>query len=142
MQLIPDLSLFAIMAIFIVNYFVVKKFFLQPVNEILEERAREQKTAEELYEGALARFNEAAAQMESQLHVAKREAAQVRDARRAEAAAFRQQLVDRTAGEGKQIVAEADQRLSADVVAARAQISRDAESLARMAAERILGRAV
>ena len=142
MQLIPDLSLFAIMAIFIVNYFVVKKFFLQPVNEILEARATEQKTAEELYEGALARFNEAATQMESQLHVAKREAAQVRDARRAEAAAFRQELVDRTAGEGKQIVAEADQRLSADVVAARAQISREADSLARMAAERILGRAV
>lgn len=142
MQLIPDLSLFAIMAIFILNYFVVRKFFLQPVNEILEARALEQRTAEELYEGALARFNEAAAQMESQLHVAKREAAQVRDARRTEAAAFRQQLVDRTAAEGKQVVAEADQRLSADVVAAREQISREAESLARMAAERILGRAV
>lgn len=142
MQLIPDLSLFAIMAIFILNYFVVRKFFLQPVNEILEARALEQRSAEELYEGALARFNEAAARMESQLHVAKREAAQVRDARRAEAAAFRQQLVDRTAAEGKQVVAEADQRLGADVVAAREQISREAESLARMAAERILGRAV
>ncbi len=142
MQLIPDLSLFAIMAIFILNYFVVKKFFLQPVNEILEARATEQRTAEELYEGALARFNEAATQMESQLHVAKREAAQVRDARRADAAAFRQELVDRTGAEGKQIVADADQRLSADVVAARAQISREAESLAKMAAERILGRAV
>ena len=142
MNLIPDLSLLAIMAIFILNYLVVRKFFLQPVNEILEARATEQRTAEQLYEGALARFDEAAAQMESQLHVAKREAAEVRDARRSEAAAFRQQLVERTGAEGKQIVAEADQRLSADVVAARAQISREADSLARMAAERILGRAV
>src|SRR5688500_18278092 len=142
MQLIPDLSLFAIMAIFILNYIVVRKFFLQPVNEILEERATEQRTAEELYEGALARFNEAAARMEGQLHVAKREAAQVREARRAEAAAFRQQLVDRTGAEGKQIVAEADQRRRADVVAARAQITRAAASLARIAAERILGRAL
>jgi F-type H+-transporting ATPase subunit b len=142
MQLIPDLSLFVIMAIFLVNYLVVRKFFLQPINEILEERATEQRTAEELYEGALARFNEAAASMENQLHAAKREAAQVRDARRAEAASFRQQLVDRAGAEGKQIVSEADQRLSADVVAARAQISREAESLAKLAAERILGRAV
>ena len=142
MNLIPDLSLFAIMAIFILNYLVVRKFFLQPVNEILEARATEQRTAEQLYEGALARFDEAAAQMESQLHVAKREAAHLRDARRAEAAAFRQQLVERTGAEGKQIVAEADQRLSADVVAARTQISHEADSLARMAAERILGRAV
>ena len=130
------------MAIFFLNYLVVRKFFLQPINQILEERATEQRTAEELYEGALGRFNEAAAAMENQLHAAKREAAQVRDARRTEAAAFRQQLVDRAAAEGKQIVSEADQRLSADVVAARTQISREAESLAKMAAERILGRAV
>ena len=138
----PDVSLLVIMGIFLLNYLVVRKFFLQPVNEILEEREREQRSAEELYEAALARFNEAAAQMETKLHAAKREAAQVRDTRRAEAAAYRQQLVERTGTEGKQIVAEADQRLSRDVVQARETITRDAEALARMAAERILGRAV
>src|SRR5215211_1594187 len=104
-ELKPDLSLLAIMAIFIVNYLVVRKFFLQPVNAILESRESEQRSAEELYEAALARFNDATSQMEAQLHTAKREAAQVRDRHRAEAAAHRQQLVDRTSAEGKQIVA-------------------------------------
>jgi F0F1-type ATP synthase membrane subunit b/b' len=37
-NLAPDLSLFAIMVIFILNYLIVRKFFLQPVNAILEER--------------------------------------------------------------------------------------------------------
>lgn len=141
-NLMPDVSLLAIMGIFILNYLVVRKFFLQPVNEILEERDREQRSAEELYEAALARFNEAAAQMETKLHSAKREAAQVRDRHRGEAAAHRQQLVERTGAEGKQIVATADQRLAADVAEARERLSRDADALARLAAERILGRAV
>lgn len=141
-NLMPDVSLLAIMVIFILNYLVVRKFFLQPVNEVLEARAEEQRSAEEVYEAALGRFRDATAQMETQLHVAKREAAQVRDRHRGEAAAYRQQLVERTSAEGKQIVAEADASLSRDVAAARETITRDADALARTAAERILGRAV
>ena len=141
-NLMPDVSLLAIMAIFIVNYLVVRKFFLQPVNEILEARETETRSADELYESALARFNEAAAQMEMQLHTAKREAAQVRDKARGEAAAYRQQLVDRTQAEGKKIVGEADERLSGDVAEARSRIASEADELARIAVQRILGRAV
>ena len=141
-NLMPDLSLLAIMGIFILNYLVVRTFFLKPVNEILEARAAETRSADELYENALARFNEAAAQMETQLHAARREAAQVRDKARAEAAAVRQQLVDKTQGEGKQIINEADERLSRDVAEARDKIARETDGLARMAAQRILGRAV
>jgi F0F1-type ATP synthase membrane subunit b/b' len=141
-ELMPDLSLLAIMAIFIVNYLVVRKFFLQPVNAILESREQEQRSAEQLYEAALARFNEATTQMETQLHSAKREAAQVRDRHRTEAAVYRQQRIESAAVEGKQVVAEAEQSLSRDVAEAREKISREADALARMAAQRILGRAV
>lgn len=138
----PDLSLFAIMVIFILNYLVVRKFFLQPVNAILEERESETRTAEKLYEEALTRFGEATAQTENQLHAAKREAAQVRDRFRAEAAAYRQQVVERTQGEAREMIGEADAKLTSDVTKARETIVRDAESLARLAAERLLGRAV
>lgn len=141
-KLAPDLSLLAIMVIFILNYLVVRRFFLRPVNEVLEARETETKTAEKLYEDALARFNEATAQTEAQLHTAKREAAQLRERFRGEAGAYRQQVVDRTSGEARQIVDEADTRLTADVQAARAQIVTESDALARLAAERILGRAV
>lgn len=141
-ELMPDYSLLAIMGIFILNYLIVRTFFLKPINAILESRAEEQRSAEELYEGALARYNDATARMESQLHAAKREAAQVRDRARAEAAAQRQTLVDTSSAEGKQIVSEADQSLAREVAAAREQIARETDALARMAAERILGRAV
>ena len=141
-NLAPDLSLLAIMVIFILNYMVVRRFFLQPISEVLDARETESRTAEKLYEEALARFSEATAQTEAQLHVAKREAAQLREQYRAEAAAYRQQVVDRTNAEARQVIAEADQKLGRDVETARVTIVRDSESLARLAAERILGRAV
>ena len=138
----PDFSLLAIMVIFILNYLVVRMFFLKPVNAVLEARETETRSAEKMYEEALTRFQEATAQTEAQLHAAKREAAQVRDRFRGEASAYRQQVVERTTGEGRAIVAEADEKLGQDVAVARESIVRDSESLARLAAERILGRAV
>jgi F-type H+-transporting ATPase subunit b len=128
--------------IFILNYLVVRTFFVKPINDILESRETETKSAEKLYEDALARFNDATAQMETQLHTAKREAAQVRDRFRQDAGAHRQQVVERTGGEAKKIVADADASLQRDVSEAREKIVRESDSLARLAAERILGRAV
>lgn len=130
------------MVIFIMNYLIVRRFFLQPINGILEARETETRSAEQVYEEALARFSEATAQTEAQLHAAKRDAAQLRERFRGEAGTYRQQIVDKTGAEARQIVGEADERLSQDVAVAREQIVRESESLARMAAERILGRAV
>ena len=130
------------MVIFIMNYLIVRKFFLQPINGILEARETETRSAAQVYEEALARFSEATAQTEAQLHAAKRDAAQLREKFRGEAGVYRQQIVDRTNAEARQIVGEADQRLSKDVAVAREQIVRESESLAREAATRILGRAV
>jgi len=139
-NLAPDPSLLAIMVIFILNYLVVRKFFLQPINEVIDQRENERRTAEQIYEEALARFNEATADIESKLHIAKREAAMIRDRYRAEAAARRSQVLERTQGEAKKIVGEAEAKLSSDVKTAREKIARESESLARLAAERILGR--
>lgn len=141
-NLAPDLSLLAIMVIFLLNYLVVRTFFLRPVNDILEAREAETKSAESLYEEALARFNEATAQTEAELQVAKREAAAVRERFRGEAAAYRQQVVESTNAKARESIAEADRHLSADVDAARTKIVAESETLARLAAERILGRAV
>lgn len=141
-NLAPDLSLFAIMVIFLLNYVVVRKFFLRPINEVLEARETETRSAEKLYEDALARFNEATAQTEAQLQVAKREAAQIREKFRVDAATYRQQLVEQTSAKARALAGDAEQKLDAEVVTARARIVTESDMLARLAAERILGRAV
>lgn len=141
-NLMPDVSLLIVMAIFVANYFVVRRFFFQPIAEVLDAREHETRSAQQLYEASLAKFNEATSRMEEQLHQAKREAAQVRDRFRGEAAAHRSGVVEKTSAEAKMMLTEADQRLTKDVTEAREKIVRESEALARMAAERILGRAV
>jgi F-type H+-transporting ATPase subunit b len=141
-NLTPDPSLLAIMVIFILNYLVVRTFFLKPINDVIEARETEAETAQQLYEQSLAKFNESTTQMEAQLHAARREASGLRDKFRAEAAAHRGQLVERTQGEARQIVNAADEKLGQDVQVARERIVKDSEQLAKLAAERILGRPV
>jgi F-type H+-transporting ATPase subunit b len=141
-NLTPDVSLLVIMGIFLLNYLVVSRFFLRPINRVMEEREEEARLAAEVYETSLARFREATARMEEQLHVAKREAAALRERLRAEAAAHRAAVLTRTGADAKRIVTEADERLSREVRRAREIIVREADALARLAAERILGRAV
>lgn len=141
-NLFPDLSLFAVMAIFILNYLVVRKFFLEPINRVMEEREHDTKSADELYEQAMARFNEATANVEEKLHIAKRDAANVREKFRGEASAHRATVIEKTRGEAEKFLADAETKLKDDVTAARDRIVRESESLAQLAAERILGRAV
>ena len=141
-NLFPDLSLFAVMAIFILEYLVVRKFFLEPINRVMEEREHDTKSADELYEQAMARFNEATANVEERLHIAKREAANVRENFRAEASAHRSTMIEKTRGEAEKFLVEADTKLKDDVTTARDRIVSESEALAQMAAERILGRAV
>jgi F0F1-type ATP synthase membrane subunit b/b' len=141
-NLMPDLSLLVVMAIFIAEYFVVKHFFLQPINEVLESRETEARSAQEIYEQALARFQEATSQVEQRLHEAKGEAAKVRDKFRIEASAHRATVVERTMSEATKLVDDAGSRLKRAAAEARDKIVRDSESLARLAAERILGRPI
>ena len=141
-SLTPDYSLLAILAIFIINYFVVKTFLLKPINEVLEARALETRTANAAYEQSMARFSEETAKMEERLHIAKREAAAVREKFRAEAAAHRSSVIEKTSGDAKAIVSEADASLTTATTEARDKIVRESETLARLAAERILGRPV
>lgn len=141
-NLTPDYSLLAIVVIFILNYLVVRKFFLQPINEVIESREGEVRSANEVYEQSMARFNEATTQMEEKLHAARHAAADVRDRFRREAAAYRTTVVTKTHDDASGIVSEADEKLKGDIAAARAKIVTESESLARLAAERILGRPV
>src|SRR5262249_42571004 len=141
-NLVPDLSLLAVMAIFVAEYFVVKIFFLKPINDVLEAREVEARTAQELHEAALARLKEATDRIEQQMHEERRDASQARDKFRSEAGAYRSGLIERTSAEAKKMVSEADERLSRDVKVARDKLESDIESLARLATEKILGRRV
>ena len=141
-NLTPDYSLLVIMVIFLLNYLIVSKFFLRPINTVIEAREHEVHSANEVYEQSMVRFNEATTLMEEKLHAARHAAADVRDRFRREAAAYRTTVVTKTHDDANGIVSEADEKLKGDVAKARTKIVTESEALARLAAERILGRPV
>ena len=130
------------MVIFILNYLIVSRFFLRPINQVIEAREHEVRSANEVYEQSMARFSEATTAMEEKLHIARHAAADVRDRFRKEAAAYRASIVEKTHNDAGSIVSEADEKLKGDVAKARATIVTESEALAHLAAERILGRPV
>lgn len=136
----PDWSLLMIMAIFVANYFVVRRFFLEPVNRVLNERQQDLQSAEAVYEESMNRFHEATSEMEAKIQEARRRGVEVREARRQEAAKYRSELLDKTRGEAEAAAESAEADLKKDVETAREKIVRESDALARLAAEKILGR--
>lgn len=139
-ELKPDLSLLAIIAIFFLNYLIVKKWLVHPINGVLEWRNSRVREADQKYEEALTRLNAATRDIEDRLMEAKREATEVREAYRKEAGGKRDAQISQTRAEAEKMIADATASLDQDLVAAREAIRRDSEQLARLAAERILGR--
>lgn len=139
-NLTPDFSLLVIMAIFIANYFVVRKFFLRPINDILVWRETQVRSADKIYEESLARFQEATSNVESNLHNVRREATRAREDRHAEAMKVREELLAKARAEAERELAAAEERLTADVETAKTTIQKESEVLARLAAEKIVGR--
>jgi F0F1-type ATP synthase membrane subunit b/b' len=141
-NLSPDWSLLAILAIFIANYFVVRTFFLRPVNRLLTERQQEIQSSEALYEESMSRFHEATSEMEARLAEARKRGAEVREERRAEASADRAKVLGATRADAEQMASRAEAELRAETATARERILRESEALARLAAEKILGRSL
>lgn len=139
-KLTPDLSLLAIIAIFIVNYLIVKTWLVKPINEVLEWRNARVREADLKHEEALTRLNAATRDIESRLMDAKREGSEVRERYRREASEKRETRLRQTRSEAEAMVAEASSQLDAEVQTVRQSIVKESEQLARLAAERILGR--
>lgn len=141
-NLTPDWSLLAIMAIFIANYFVVRRFFFAPINQVLAEREEEVRSAEAIFEDAMSRFHEATTRMESRIQEARRKGSEIRESHRGKAATFRNEMLDKSRREAEQSVQSAESELRSSAAAAREKLTRESEALARFAAEKILGRKI
>lgn len=142
LDLTPDKSLIAIVVIFFLEYLVLRKFFFQPLNGVMTAREQDVRTAATRHEDALARFNEATREMEARILQAKKQGSEFREALRAEAAKSRADAVEKTRKDAAAIVGSASAELAAAVTAARQKIDGDVGALARLAVERIVGRAL
>lgn len=139
-ELKPDLSLLAIIAIFILNYLIVRRFLVGPINGVLEWREGKVRDADQRYEEALTGFNAGTEGIEKRLMEAKREGAEIRERYRREAGLQKEELIQKTREQADAMIREATASLDQEVARARDTIRQESEQLARLAAEQILGR--
>lgn len=138
--MLPNLSVFLVIAFVLLLTVLLDRLLLKPVLRIMAERERAIKSARELAEAAAWRAKAATAEFEGKTAAARAEVYRQMDEMRRAALNHRQELLAATRAEADQAVADAAARLKAEAEAARRQLERDADALGAAVAERILGR--
>jgi F0F1-type ATP synthase membrane subunit b/b' len=108
----------------------------------MTDREKDVRDAASRHEDALARFNEATREMEARIVQAKKQGSEFRETLKAEAAKQRAETVEKTRKDADAIVGSASAELASAVTAARQKIDGEVGALARLAVERIVGRAL
>ena len=141
MQL-PDLSLLLIMVIFWGTYAVLRRFVLEPLGTILEERERAVASSTAALAAMLDQEKETLMGIDRRLTEARRDALAARHAARGEANARRQAILEAAREKARLAAAEAHARLERDVSAARSDLAKNARATAVEIASKALGRRI
>jgi F-type H+-transporting ATPase subunit b len=138
--LIPDLSVVWIIVFVLVLSVILDRLLLRPVTQVMQQREGAIRSARDLAEASRAKAQAAGDEFESKTRHARAEVYQQMEDKRRAALERRAQIVATTRGEIEQTTADATARLRSQAEAARAQIDRDADTLATSIVERVLGR--
>lgn len=131
-----------ILAIFFAVLWLLNRFIFTPVSGILDERERETSSASRAYAEALSEFRAAAEKIESELSLARREALKLREERRGEGIKLRSAKIEQVKEETARKLAAASSELEQHSRRVAADLPGRIAALARMLAEKILGRKV
>jgi F-type H+-transporting ATPase subunit b len=136
----PNLSLLFVMVCFWMTLWLVQRFLIRPVGAVVDDRQRRLDDAQQEWTVKNEEHLAAVARVEDELGAAAKEAGRVRAEARQEAMNERQKgLADARARADERLVAVLE-GLEREAEAARAELRRHAEELARLLAGRLLGR--
>ncbi len=138
----PNASLLLVMACFWAAYFVIDRFLLRPVGEVMAERQRRVEEAEATWSAKREEYRSATARLEAELDEAAREAARRREALRAEAERERSERLEAARAEASARLERALEELARDAETARTALREEAGRLAALMASKVLGREV
>jgi len=138
----PNLSLLMIMMCFWVAFWLVRRFLIVPVGEVVEKRRSTIDGAERTWETKREEFLSATARLEAEMEAAAREAAHVRAEERRTAQAEREQRLEAARERADQRLQEALVDLDRETEVVRAELKERARDLAGALASRLLEREV
>lgn len=139
--MIPDLSVFVVIALLLLCTVLLNSLILQPILRVVGERAQAVTGARELAQSAAQKATDAAAEYDRSFGAARADLYRQMDDKRRTALDARTTLLAQTRAVVEQELSQARVRVADESAAARATLDRDASSLAGAIVERVLGRA-
>ena len=136
----PDLSLIFVMVCFWVTLWLVYRYLIRPVGAVVGERGRRIDGARQEWAAKNEEYLAAVAQVEEEISQAARDAAKIRATARETAMAERQATLDGARARADERLVGVLDTMEKEADAARQDLRRRAEELARLLAGRLLGR--
>jgi F-type H+-transporting ATPase subunit b len=138
----PNVSLIFIMICFWLTMWLVYRYLIVPVGQVLAERARRIDDATAAWEATNDDYLSATQRLEREMEETAREAARLRAEYRQGALAKRQQALEAARGQADERLGAALGELEKDAEQARDELRQRARELARLFATQLLGREV
>ena len=140
--MIPDLSLFWVIALVLVLAWTLDRTLIKPLTRVMQEREQAIASARELAESATKRAAAAAREFEEKRAEARADIFKQMDKMRQDLLVHREDTLQKARIEADAAFKEASTRLSAQTEDARAQLEHDAQALGIAVAEQMLDRKI
>lgn len=137
---VPNVSVILILAIFFATLWILNRFLFRPVSAILDDRQNEAETAARSLADAEEKFRAAAAKIEGDLALARREALKIREESRAAGRRQREEQVEAVKAETAGRLDAAARELEADARRTRDELPSKVSTIVSSLVEKILGR--
>lgn len=138
----PDVTFLYVLFAFVASFLIFKRFLFRPLLAILEEREREERSAEKIHAESLAALEKTVARAEADLARARSEALAVRERLRGEGRAHWERKLEEARAAAQSTLDSATAEIVSAGSRAGAELPRSARELARALAEKILGRKI
>jgi F-type H+-transporting ATPase subunit b len=136
----PDVTLVFVIVSFVIAYAILKKWLFTPLGAILDQREEEATTAARIQAESVAELQKTVAYIEQELSRARREALREREAMRAEGRAELERRLATARDAAAASLESARGRIEQDAQRSAAELPSRSVLLARMLAEKVLGR--
>jgi F-type H+-transporting ATPase subunit b len=136
----PDVTLLYVIFAFLIVYAILKRFLFLPLSAILEARESEEKTAARVHAESLQGLSNAITHIEQELARARREALKEREALRSEGRAHLEKKLAQARAAATATLEKASAEIAAQAHQSSQDLPRQIQVLARVLAEKVLGR--
>ena len=136
----PDVTLLYVIFAFLIAYAILKRFLFLPLSAILEARESEEKIAARVHAESLQGLSNAIAHIEGELARARREALKERETLRSQGRAHLEKKLAEAHAAATATLERASAEIAAQARQSSEELPRQIQLLARILAEKVLGR--